>query len=67
MEAHRLSINMYLASVGRLNARKNLHECALAGSIGPEKRMDLAVANGHVSGPQRHDGSIRFCNIGGRE
>ena len=32
-----------------------------------KERMDLAVAKGHINGPQGHDGSIRFCNMGGRE
>src|SRR5262245_40821752 len=67
VEAHRLPIDIDLAGIGRLDARQNLHEGTLTSAIGAEEGMDLAVANGHINRPQRHDGSIRFCNVGGRE
>jgi hypothetical protein len=67
MEPHGLTVDIHLAGISKLDTRQNLHKGALTGPIGAKERMDLAVANGHINGPQSHDGSIRFCNIGSGE
>jgi hypothetical protein len=54
-------------AVGRDHPGQNLYERALAGSIGPQKRMDLTRVDCQVDRAKRHDAPVALGHAANRE
>jgi hypothetical protein len=63
-QTRRSAIDLDLARVRMLEAGENLHERALAGTVLPKQRHDLAAPKSELDALQRGDGAVALRQTG---